>query len=123
MNKVSVIRPKAIRCPKALTFQKQSSIGSTSLLTVKENVIDQQASSPSSLGDLKIDFDKIQSEYLFSDLMDFDGLGCGNVMSLVSSDEVLGDYVSADASCLGNLDLNRPFTSCLQEDCLWDFNC
>ncbi|KAH0914655.1 hypothetical protein HID58_029101, partial [Brassica napus] len=123
MNKVCVIRPKAIRFPKALTFQNQSSIGSTSLLTVKENVIDHQAGSPSLLGDLKIDFDKIQSEYLFSDLMDFDGLGCGNVMSLVSSDEVLGDYVSADTSCLGNLDLNRPFTSCLQEDCLWDFNC
>ncbi|KAF8108618.1 hypothetical protein N665_0106s0020 [Sinapis alba] len=121
MNKVCVIRPKAIRFPKALTFQKQSSCGSTSLLTVKENVIDHQAGSPSLLGDLKIDFDKIQSEFIFSDLMDFDGLGCGNVMSLVSSNEVMGDYVPADASCQGNLDLNRPFTSCLQEDCLWDF--
>lgn len=123
MNKVCVIRPKAIRFPKALTIQKQSSIGCTSLLTVKENVMDHQAGSPSLLGDLKIDFDKIHSEFLFSDLMDLDGLGCGNVMSLVSSDEVLGDYVPADASCHGNLDLNRPFTSCLQEDCLWNFNC
>ncbi|CAH8320484.1 unnamed protein product [Eruca vesicaria subsp. sativa] len=122
MNNPCVIRPKAVRCPKVLTFQKHSSVGSTSLLTVKENVMDHQAGSPLLLGDLEIDFDKFQSEFVFPDLIDFEGLGCGNRTSLISSNEVLVDYVPADTSCHGNLDLNRPFTSC-QEDWFRDFNC
>ncbi|VVB01452.1 unnamed protein product [Arabis nemorensis] len=57
--------------------------------------------------------------------MDFDALGCGNVTSLVSSDEILGDLVRADDSSQGNLDLNRPFTSYQHhdEDWLRDFSC
>ncbi|CAH2079464.1 unnamed protein product [Thlaspi arvense] len=128
-NNVCVIRTKAIRCSKALTFQNQSSSGSTNLLPMKEQVssmMDHEAGS-SLLEDLEIDFDKIQSEFLFPDLMDLEGLGCGNVTSLVSSEEILGDYVRADESSQGNLDLNRPFTPCLHrgndEDWLRVFNC
>ncbi|CAA7016092.1 unnamed protein product [Microthlaspi erraticum] len=131
-NSVCVIRTKAIRCSKALTFQKQScDTSSTNLLPLKEQEStkmehDHQAGSSSLLGDLEFDFDKIQSEFLFPDLMDFDGLGCGNT-SLVSPDEIMGDFVRADDSSQGNLDLNRPFTSCLHrgddEDWLREFNC
>jgi len=75
------------------------------------------------MGDLEFDFDRIHSEFHFPDLMDFDGLDCGNVTSLVSSNEILGELVPAQ----GNLDLNRPFTSCHHrgddEDWLRDFTC
>lgn len=77
------------------------------------------------LADLEIDFDRIQSDFLFPDLMDFDALGCGNVTSLVSSDDILGDLVRPDdSSSQGNLDLNRPFTSYHNhdEDWLRDFS-
>lgn len=89
-----------------------------------ENTVIDEAGS-SLLDDLEIDFDRIQSEFLFPDLMDFDTLGCGNVTSLVSSDEFLGDLVRADDSSQGNLDLNRPFTSYQHhdEDWLRDFSC
>ncbi|KAL1219795.1 Transcription factor TT2 [Cardamine amara subsp. amara] len=124
-NHVCVIRTKALRCSKTLllsdlSLQKQSSNSSNILLPLKEQV-DQGGSSL--LEDLEFDFDKIQSEFHFPDLMDFDGLGCETVTSLVTSDEVLGDLVPAQS----NLDLNRPFTSCLHrgddEDWLQDFNC
>ncbi|KAG7548096.1 Homeobox-like domain superfamily [Arabidopsis suecica] len=125
-NNVCVIRTKAIRCSKALLFsdlalQKQSSTSSISPLPLKEQEKDQGGSSL--MGDLDFDFDRIHSEFHFPDLMDFDGLDCGNVTSLVSSNEILGDLVPAQS----NLDLNRPFTSCHHrgddEDWLRDFTC
>ncbi|KFK31606.1 hypothetical protein AALP_AA6G134900 [Arabis alpina] len=117
-NNVGVIRTKAIRCSKAI---------STTLLPPKEpenTLIDQAGSSL--LGDLEIDFDRIQTEsFLFPELMDFDTLGCGNVTPLVSSDEILGDLVRTDEDWKRNLDLNRPFTSYHHhdEDWLRDFSC
>ncbi|XP_023634168.1 transcription factor TT2 isoform X2 [Capsella rubella] len=126
-NNVCVIRTKAIRCSKSLLFsdlslQKQTSIISPVLLKDQDM---EQGGSSSLMGDLEFDFDKIQSEFLFPDLMDFDGLDCGNVTSLVSSNEILGDLVPHGQ---GNLDLNRPFTSYHHqhgddEDWLGDFNC
>ncbi|XP_010440735.1 PREDICTED: transcription factor TT2-like [Camelina sativa] len=125
-NNVHVIRTKAMRCSKALllsdlSLQKQSSI---SPLPLKEQeMMGQGGTSSSLMGDLEFDFDRIQSEFLFPDLIDFDGLDCGNVTSLVSSEEILGDLVPAE----GNLDLNRPFTSYHHhgddEDWLGNFNC
>ncbi|CAN8323638.1 unnamed protein product [Cochlearia groenlandica] len=117
-NNVCVIRTKAIRCSKALTFHKQS----TSLVPQNEQVMDQASSSL--LGDLEIDFDKIHSDFLFPDMMDFEA-------SLVSPDKILGDFGRVDdTNCQGDFDLNRPFTSYVHhsdddgdEDWLGDFSC
>ncbi|XP_010533040.1 PREDICTED: transcription factor TT2 isoform X2 [Tarenaya hassleriana] len=67
------------------------------------------------LRDLMSDFDRFESEFIFSEFMDFDVLEGGNLKSLVSSEEMLQDW-GHDESVQVNLDLNRPFTSNLDRD-------